>query len=613
MNTLIHDTIFKDNSMNKITELFINNKLNKKEFVHYVSKIQKTIRAILHFNSFLNSNCNYISSAYELDLLDYAYLRGIIEIDICNYTDAIKYFSMCIENNIHVNAASLGIIEAYINFTDKYCETHKINKKDYDSIISKINFEELQLQTSHHYYLLIKYFFDHQKAYDKSFKYIQQALLLFKDDVEILQFAGLHYQYGNYVNQNRDLALCFYLKAHHLNNLDIYSLESIIEIYKHDYKQVINYGSMILQIYKIYDPIIINIIGRAYLKEKKYNMAYKTLMLAQSDDIYYQLACLFDNPEYINYNSNTVLEYLKKIKNKDDSVLCFLAETYRELNDLDISFEYAEKSYNLVKDDDSIIQMANWYAYGIGCDIDYTNALTIIGNSESNDVLDVKAYILYNRKEYKLCIDTVNTILNKDSRHSSNIYIGLCYYYGNGVKQNYDMAFDIFADVGIHNWIGQYYLGKCYYHGHGTAQNFKLAFEIFDKISNNPTYYYNQRSEYKDNQIMIAQCYLLGHGVRQDIMYALKLYKKIMIKYNEVIDVGKLVSNINKIDASEIIKLITSNIPENSCCICYKKFESNRTAYIPCGHANVCNECDKNIKKCPVCRTKIESKQKIYL
>lgn len=60
---------------------------------------------------------------------------------------------------------------------------------------------------------------------------------------------------------------------------------------------------------------------------------------------------------------------------------------------------------------------------------------------------------------------------------------------------------------------------------------------------------------------------------------------------------------------NEIITTKLNNILE--CAICYEEIKQT-FACSPCGHTNTCATCLDKISKCPSCRTKIESKLRIY-
>jgi hypothetical protein len=68
----------------------------------------------------------------------------------------------------------------------------------------------------------------------------------------------------------------------------------------------------------------------------------------------------------------------------------------------------------------------------------------------------------------------------------------------------------------------------------------------------------------------------------------------------------------NKIkEKEEQLSEISSEKDENLCVICLDN--KKNIVLVPCGHVCICDSCkEKNIKDCPICRTKIENMIKAY-
>jgi TPR repeat protein len=65
-------------------------------------------------------------------------------------------------------------------------------------------------------------------------------------------------------------------------------------------------------------------------------------------------------------------------------------------------------------------------------------------------------------------------------------YLGLMYYYGQGVQMNYKEAVDWFSKSAQNNYNkAQYYLGLAYYYGHGVTKNLETAKDWFSKAAKN--------------------------------------------------------------------------------------------------------------------------------
>lgn len=83
------------------------------------------------------------------------------------------------------------------------------------------------------------------------------------------------------------------------------------------------------------------------------------------------------------------------------------------------------------------------------------------------------------------------------------------------------------------------------------------------------------------------------------------------------LDPNKLVANPDVVDfygKMEHIDTSNNNQPNNSdgsCNICCER--DTNTVLLPCGHVCSCMECSYNLEKCPICRSDINSRNKIYL
>jgi len=93
-----------------------------------------------------------------------------------------------------------------------------------------------------------------------------------------------------------------------------------------------------------------------------------------------------------------------------------------------------------------------------------------------------------------------------------------------------------------------------------------------------------------------------------------KLTKQSLSKLSlpELDNITKILqSNIETIEAVKAERVSEQNKDKSTCCICFAK-EKN-TLFVPCGHLCSCDECAKNLSKCPVCRTDIQQKHKAFI
>ena len=96
--------------------------------------------------------------------------------------------------------------------------------------------------------------------------------------------------------------------------------------------------------------------------------------------------------------------------------------------------------------------------------------------------------------------------------------LGLCYYVGQGFRQDYEEAAKWFrkaAERGAAH--AQYFLGLCYDEGHGVPKDSPKAAYWFTKAANQGN---------ADAQCYLGSCYWTGVGVRQDCAEAAKWYRR---------------------------------------------------------------------------------------
>lgn len=96
--------------------------------------------------------------------------------------------------------------------------------------------------------------------------------------------------------------------------------------------------------------------------------------------------------------------------------------------------------------------------------------------------------------------------------------LGICYLSGKGVTQNYSEAVKWFrkaAEQG--DEIAQYNLGEMYYNGNGVTQNYSEAVKWYRKAA---------EQGYASAQIDLGTCYSSGKGVTQNYSEAVKWFRK---------------------------------------------------------------------------------------
>ncbi|UZO08517.1 uncharacterized protein OCT59_028771 [Rhizophagus irregularis] len=149
--------------------------------------------------------------------------------------------------------------------------------------------------------------------------------------------------------------------------------------------------------------------------------------------------------------------------------------------------------------------------------------------------------------------DLINWLsINQDKSEYIWLY-GLFYYYGIGIEENDEKAFELFSKAAENNYsIAQVYLAKCYNDGYGIEKNKNLAFNWYQKGAENKSiigqfylgycYEFNIGTKNNENKFIewyqkaanngnitaklyLANCYRLGKGIKKNESKAFEYYK----------------------------------------------------------------------------------------
>lgn len=97
-------------------------------------------------------------------------------------------------------------------------------------------------------------------------------------------------------------------------------------------------------------------------------------------------------------------------------------------------------------------------------------------------------------------------------------YIGMCYYNGEGVSQDYEKAVEWFSKAAEQEYdVAQFNLGYCFYKGKGRAKDYTKAFYWFSKAAN---------QGFASAQYRLGHSYFYGEGVTKDQSTAFEWYLK---------------------------------------------------------------------------------------
>ncbi|WP_440455062.1 tetratricopeptide repeat protein [Psychrobacter sp. ASPA161_9] len=142
--------------------------------------------------------------------------------------------------------------------------------------------------------------------------------------------------------------------------------------------------------------------------------------------------------------------------------------------------------------------------------------------------------------------ESSNTTVSSNKNTAAEIYeLGLAYYEGDSVPQDYEKAFNLFKKSADQEYVeAQFNLGVMYENGVGVNQDYKKAMQSYLSAADNRDF---------DAQNNIGSLYYFGKGVDQNYAKALDWYTKAADQDNQQASnrIGRLVMN-GKIDDTGI-------------------------------------------------------------
>ncbi|RGB35179.1 kinase-like domain-containing protein, partial [Rhizophagus diaphanus] len=150
--------------------------------------------------------------------------------------------------------------------------------------------------------------------------------------------------------------------------------------------------------------------------------------------------------------------------------------------------------------------------------------------------------------------DLINWLINNQDKAGYIWLLGLFYYYGIGVEEDDNKAFELFSEAAENNYsIAQIYLAKCYNDGYGTEENKNLSFKWYQRAVENKSivgqfylgYCYEFNIGIKNTnenryiewykkatnngnttaKLYLVNCYRLGKGIEKNESKAFKYYE----------------------------------------------------------------------------------------
>lgn len=124
-----------------------------------------------------------------------------------------------------------------------------------------------------------------------------------------------------------------------------------------------------------------------------------------------------------------------------------------------------------------------------------------------------RAVELYSSGYYAEAFSKLKIIIENDKEnYKANFYIAECYFNGNGIEKNYDLAFENYSIAANHQHIESIYkLGYCFEFGLGTTKDEMLMISRYTQAA---------KSGNKLSQYRLGLCYKNGNGVDANISVA---------------------------------------------------------------------------------------------
>ena len=105
-----------------------------------------------------------------------------------------------------------------------------------------------------------------------------------------------------------------------------------------------------------------------------------------------------------------------------------------------------------------------------------------------------------------------------NGHHKAMTNLGLCCFFGDGTKQDYPRAFELFKTAAATNDLtARYYLSLCYLDGLGVDKDLEYAVRVLWKAASDGFHW---------AQFTLGSCYEQGRGVKKDLFEAISWYAR---------------------------------------------------------------------------------------
>ena len=196
-----------------------------------------------------------------------------------------------------------------------------------------------------------------------------------------------------------------------------------------------------------------------------------------------------------------------------------LGEYYAKMQNYSQAVNWWQQSANS-GDEISQYHMYECYLRGEGVILDSVAAMDWCTKSAEQGYPPAQNAIgsyLFKKKDFDEAIEWYQKAADNGNA-MSQLNLGKCYYYGDGVALNYDKAASLFHKAAVQgNIVAQLCLGDCYHNGKGVVMDYEQA-----------VYWYREAAKQGDAKACttLGNCYYMGEGVAQDYKQAIEWYHK---------------------------------------------------------------------------------------
>ena len=220
--------------------------------------------------------------------------------------------------------------------------------------------------------------------------------------------------------------------------------------------------------------------------------------------------------------------------------------------------------------DSSLIyeQALNYYYGRDNLEIDYDLSIQLFEKALELGEVHAKYYIAESfyfgrgvKINYQKAFEMFCEVADKQNNAYAKSYLAIMYYYGKYVEKNYEKEYNIFCEL-IEQYddkYSKYYIGLMYYNGNYVKKDYEKAYGIFEQLS------INFDDDYA--QYQLGEMYYNGEYVKKDENKAIDFWNKAIAKNNSMAlrRLAKLYCSEEKKDykkAIEYYKVLVQNYNE---------------------------------------------------